>query len=416
MIPLREQCDLLSKALKNRLVQADDTVFAAISFDVIQDRLQTLEGAFPQGCIHSVAIKSNPLREVLRFIAGEGYHAEAASMGEVRLALASGFTPDRIVFDSPVKTDQEIRWCVEHLSGAIVNANSLEELLSYPEKVPFHAGLRVNPAMGIDTHRSMDVSGSTSKFGEPLPRNPEPLASRLVTVDVLDTLHIHQGSQSRDFEAMAEGISKVILLANMVNKLAGGEKIKTVDIGGGMPVNYEGEMAFGIDEYAAVLKEAVPELFDGSFQVVTEFGRYVHAHAGWTVTRVEEVKQFQEKSVAVMHAGADLFLRESYNPGEWPHKISILGPDFQPRERTSMRIWDLAGPLCFGGDVPFRNVELPEIRKGDFILVHDTGANTHALWSRHCSRPFPKIIGYDKDEVRVIRKRESLDEIIRFWS
>lgn len=416
MIPLREQCDLLSKALKNHLIQPDDTVLSAISFDVIQERLQTIEGAFPEECVHSVAIKSNPLREVLRFIAGEGYHAEAASMGEVKLALASGFTPDRIVFDSPVKTGEEIRWCAEHLPGALINANSLEELLSYPKKVPFHAGLRINPGMSIETHSSMDVSRSTSKFGEPLPRNPEPLASRLVTVDALDTLHIHQGSQSRDFEAMAEGISKVVHLATMVNKLADGEKIRTIDIGGGMPVNYEGDHPFGIDEYADVLKETVPELFDGSFQVVTEFGRYVHAHAGWTVSRVEEVKQFQEKSVAVMHAGADLFLRESYNPGDWPHKISVLDPDFQPRERSTISTWDLAGPLCFGGDLPFRNEELPEIHKGDFILIHDTGANTHALWSRHCSRPFPKIIGYDKDEVRIIRKRESWDEIIRFWS
>ena len=111
-----------------------------------------------------------------------------------------------------------------------------------------------------------------------------------------------------------------------------------------------------------------------------------------------------------------MFLRECYNPGDWHHEMFLLDADGNIKDGQLVEC-DIAGPLCFGGDFIRRSVKLPQPAPGDLLVVQDTGANTFSLWSRHCSRQFPKVISCNgSNDIRIAKQRESVDSIIEFWS
>jgi diaminopimelate decarboxylase len=150
--------------------------------------------------------------------------------------------------------------------------------------------------------------------------------------------------------------------------------------------------------------------------LITEFGRYVHANAGWAATRVEYCKESAEGNILITHAGADFFVRECYCPGDWYHNISVMSPTGCIKKGNLVNT-SVAGPLCFGGDFLAKNIALPVARTGDFLAIRDVGANTFALWSR---RPFPKVIAYRGDreilDMCIAKPRESIEDIVNFWS
>ena len=229
----------------------------------------------------------------------------------------------------------------------------------------------------------------------------------------MDCLHFHIGSQHQDFSPVVRACELILDLADEINAKIPG-KIRCMDIGGGFPVNYDG-VPFLIEGYAARLIKECPRLFNGQYQIITEFGRYVHANAAFVASRIEYVKQNPIGKTVIIHVGADMFLRECYNPGSWFHKMSTLGADFAIKKGSSSAT-DVAGPLCFGGDYIQRSVLLPDVSPDDWLAIHDVGANSFSLWSRHCSRPFPKVIAIDAGIVSVKKDRESLESVVSFWN
>ncbi len=398
------------------LLDPDDTTVVFLDWAVLDDRIERLQNAFPDTTLHAIAIKTNPLTAVLRYLVDQPVGLEAASLGELLLAQNAGFTTDRLVFDSPAKTAREIDQLQQQMNGLRVNADSLQELERYPDHpTGLRLGLRINPLIESNSLNYMSVGSPQSKFGEPI-SNREQIIQACTGRAELDCLHVHIGSQVADLEPTVRAIRNVCDLAVEINQRADGNPITTLDIGGGFPVNYSGE-PFRIETYTEALQQGCPRLFDGSFQLVTEFGRYVYANTCWAATRIEYVKPFPGGTNLITHAGADLFLRECYNPGDWFHHLHIVDAHGRPRSGDSTRT-SVAGPLCFGGDFIARDVELPVAQPGDWLIVSDVGANSFSLWSRHCSRPFPKVISCRRDgqELAIAKHRESFESIIQFWS
>ena len=148
----------------------------------------------------------------------------------------------------------------------------------------------------------------------------------------------------------------------------------TVDIGGGLPVNFESdEVAPTFAEYAAILRETVPALFSGEFTVITEFGRSIMAKNGFIIGRVEYTKVTGGRHIAITHAGAQVATRTVFMPELWPIRVSALDP--QGRPKTGAKIaQDVAGPCCFAGDIIASRRALPLLEPDDWVLLHDTGA------------------------------------------
>ena len=405
--------EYLSLIQNKGLLDQDDSSLIVFDLGVMRDRVSRIESSFGENAFHAIAVKSNPLRFALKELAGLGVGLEAASIGEVLMASQAGLPPERIVFDSPAKTRQELQYLQDSFPGIRVNCDSLAELNRIPKGTTSLAiGLRVNPIVSGKTHESMNVGSARSKFGESI-SNRSGIIDHCCQWDALDCLHFHIGSQHQDFSPVVEACNKILDLADEINAKVKG-KIERIDIGGGFPVNYDG-VPFLIEDYAERLKRECPRLFSGQYQIITEFGRYVHANAAFVASRIEYVKQNPIGKTVVIHVGADMFLRECYNPGSWFHKISTLNSDFVIKEGATTKT-DIAGPLCFGGDFIQRGAELPNVSSDDWVVIQDVGANSFSLWSRHCSRPFPKVVSIDSGTAIVEKSRESLESVVSFWN
>lgn len=405
----------LTQATASQQLTEADTTSIWINKAVLLDKWRQLESAFTPSTCHAIAIKSNPLVGVLKLLVEAGSGLEAASMGEMALARAAGCPNERLVFDSPAKTVDEIQEVAAHFPGCYLNADNLAELDRIPINAPLHVGLRINMGKNVAGVDYLNVSERYAKFGASIEERAS-IKQAILSHPLVTGLHIHSGSQMDELPQSVANIAALVTLAQEINQLMPG-KIKWIDIGGGLPVDYHRPDQDALPNYVALLKESCPSLFDGSFHVITEFGRWVHAQAGWTCTRVEHVKPTDRGGVAIVHAGADLFLRECYTPDSWYHGMQVLDRQFYPKQSDATRPYTIAGPLCFGGDIVDRDHELPPIDAGDHLIIEDTGANSFALWSRHCSRFFPKVLLYDEDlrSVTIIRGRETAADIVQFW-
>ena len=196
---------------------------------------------------------------------------------------------------------------------------------------------------------------------------------------------------------MIRGIRKVVDLAVEINRSLGRQQIQVIDIGGGLPVNFDSEaVSPTFDDYAERLKKAVPELFCGEFEVKTEFGRSIFAKNGFIATRVEYTKESGGRHIAITHAGAQTATRTAFVPELWAIRLSVFDGDGVPRGGARVP-QDVAGPCCFAGDMLARNRSLPRIEPGDHIMLHDTGAYYFSNPFFYNSLPAIAVYGAEQD-------------------
>lgn len=367
----------------------EDTALLVADVRVLTQRLDLLTQEFPEGTRHAVAIKTNPHIKILATILAHGFDLEAASIEEVELALSAGAEPHQIVFDSPVKTRAEIQQCAG-FSGMQINANMLSELQRYPASLSCQLGLRINPGIDTGAPDMYAVSTDESKFGVPLAAESQILAACLKYP--IAALHMHSGSQMSDLTVQLQAIQRLYELAEVIDAHRASKgnnwRINTINIGGGLPAEHDPEQPM-MRNYAAQVSELAAAY---PTQLRTEFGQWTHRAAGYALTRVEYVGDGPVPNIFV-HLGADLFTRHVYAPAA-PLVFKVLNPD--GTEKTGLiQSYNVAGPLCFAGDYLARNIELPKINEGDWLLICDVGANTYGLWSRHCTRSVPKVLGID---------------------
>ncbi|MFJ3903391.1 diaminopimelate decarboxylase [Streptomyces sp. NPDC090025] len=373
--------------------------------------------------LHAFAVKACPLVPVLRLLYESGLGLEVASPGELALARAAGAPPSRTVLDSPAKTPAELR---EALAlGIAVNADNLQELArldalvaSAPTASPL--GIRVNPQVGAGSIGALSTATATSKFGVPL--RDEGARQALVQAYLdrpwLTRLHTHTGSQGVPLALMAEGVGAVYGLAEEINTKAGRQQIDTVDIGGGLPVNFlTDEETPSHAEYARLLAATVPGLLDGRYALITEFGRSLLAKHGTVLTRVEYTKTSGGRPIAVTHAGVQLATRTVYAPESWPLRILAYDAEGRPRTGEPEVPQDVAGPACFAGDLLATGRALPRLRPGDVVAVPDTGAYAFAHHYAYNSLPRPAVHGFTPTAdgavaFATVRRAQTLDEIV----
>ncbi|MFJ3672358.1 diaminopimelate decarboxylase [Streptomyces sp. NPDC090106] len=372
--------------------------------------------------LHAFAVKATPLVAVVRLLREAGIGAEVASPGELALARAAGMPPERTVLDSPAKTPAELR---EALAlGIAVNADNPQELArvdalmdSAPSRSPI--GIRVNPQVGGGSIGATSTATATSKFGVALtdPGAREWVVRACAERPWLTRLHTHTGSQGVPLALMARGVAEAYTLAEEINRRLGRRQIDTIDIGGGLPVNY------GSDEttptyaaYARLLRETVPGLLDGRYGLVTEFGRSLLAAHGTIVARVEYAKSAGGRPVAVTHAGVQVATRTVYLPGSWPLRVAAYDAKGRPKAGPEV-VQDVAGPACFSGDLLAEGRALPLLEQGDHAAVPDTGAYCFAHHYAYNSLARPGVYGFAPDGAggvafATVRSPQTLDEIV----
>lgn len=420
-LPITTIQSVFQSALEKGLIRSEDTVVMFYDLDFLEERIRYLVSLFPEHTLHGIAIKANPLMPVLGMLQKMKLGAEAASLGEVMIALKAGFIPEKIVYDSPVKTMRELEFALQ--SGIHINLDSLAELERVAELKKRIAskstiGIRINPQVGTGTILESSVAGEYSKFGVPIKTKRTELLKTFSEYDWLTGVHLHVGSQGCPMELLLKGIEVVYDFVQEVNTQAGTRQINIFDIGGGFPVSYDHlTQPPDLTEYATQIKTRFPELFTINYSLFTEFGRWVHVNTGWTVSRVEYVKHDPGITTLMIHAGADLFLRECLTPSSWKHEYSLFDKNGKRKTGTDKYPYNLAGPLCFSGDILAKNIELPVAEEGDYLVIHDTGGYTFSMWSHYNSRQTPRILGYSAkgDKFEVLKERGTIQDLLEFW-
>lgn len=412
---------VVEAAVRAGLVGPGRPAAGLVDADGLLESVAELRRAFPPDVpvLHTFAAKAAALVPVLGLLAGTGMGCEVASPGELAQALAAGFPPERIVLDSPAKTRAELAGALA--LGVAVNADNLAELERIDHlrgESPSVLGLRINPQVGEGTIGAMSTASATSKFGVPL-RDPgarQAVLEAFAAYPWLSRLHVHVGSQGCSLELIAAGVRAVFELAEEVNAVAGYAQVTGLDIGGGLPVNFDDdEIRPSHADYVAALREGVPGLFDGGYTLVTEFGRSLTAKNGFTAAVVEYVKDVGGRRIALTHAGAHLATRTVFMPESWPLRIGVHDPGGRPKTGPSL-VQDVAGPCCFAGDVVARARELPELAPGDVVVLYDTGGYYFSTpWSYNSlARPAVHAFTTRGGGVRFteIRREQTVEEIL----
>ncbi|WP_073949684.1 type III PLP-dependent enzyme domain-containing protein [Streptomyces kebangsaanensis] len=372
--------------------------------------------------LHAFAVKATPLVPVLRLLHEEGLGAEVASPGELALARAAGVPSARTVLDSPAKTPAELREALE--LGIAVNADSPQELarvdaLVGPATPRSPLGIRVNPQVGGGSIEALSTATATSKFGVGLRDEGarEWVVRAYLDRPWLTRLHAHTGSQGIPLPLMAQGVAQTYALAEEINARVGRRQIDTLDIGGGLPVNFGSEAtAPTYAQYARLLGETVPGLFDGRYGLVTEFGRSLLAKHGTVVARVEYTKSAGGRPVAVTHAGVQVATRTVYVPEAWPLRLAAYDAEGRPKTGPEV-VQDVAGPACFAGDLLAEGRALAPLEPGDHVAALDTGAYCFAHHYAYNSLPRPGIHGFAPDgsggiAFATVREPQTVREIV----
>ncbi len=390
-------------------------------FKSLTNRLKQVASAFPPSSMHTVAIKANPLPPLLQYIRKQGFAVEAASMGELQLALEAGFREDQIVFDSPIKTVKELQFALQN--NILLNVDNFQELARIDSIWhPRHqspVGIRVNPQVGAGSIVTTSVADHYSKFGIPLKEQDKQLLQAYRKHKWLKGIHIHIGSQGCSLHQLLKGLETVLLHLSSwrENYPELNKQLSFLDIGGGLPVSYhEDQEPPSMKKYADAIKLLLEKYRWQHLLLITEFGRYYHVNSGFSMSKVEYVKQYTTPKTAMMHLGADYFVRECLNPESWYHEVSVLDKLGNIKTKAYKAKYNLAGPLCFAGDIVIRNRQLPLIDPDDYVVIHDTGGYTFAMYSRYVSRQMPPIVGIEENEHMILlRPGESAAQASLFW-
>ncbi|WP_454322964.1 diaminopimelate decarboxylase [Streptomyces ambofaciens] len=394
----------LARAVEEGLLGPRAPLVGLLDVDGVLAAVEALNEAFegPAAVQHTFAAKACGLVPVLRLLAEEGMGCEVASPGELEQALAAGFTHDRLVFDSPAKTVEELEFALAH--GIAINLDNFQEMARVDGLLAGRAatgpiGLRVNPQVGAGAIGAMSTATATSKFGVAL--RDEGAVDAVIEAFArrpwLNRLHAHVGSQGCPLPLIAQGVRAAYELAERINTELGRTQITGLDIGGGLPVNFDSEDDRPTyAEHVAELRTAVPGLFDGRYALITEFGRSLLAKSGTIGSIVEYTKTAGGRRIAVTHAGAQVATRTVFMPDAWPLRVGVFDATGRPKQGPT-EIVDIAGPCCFAGDLTATGRELPAVEPGDVVALYDTGAYYFSSHFSYNSLPRPAVYGYRTD-------------------
>ncbi|MBD3008272.1 diaminopimelate decarboxylase [Streptomyces sp. 5-10] len=413
---------VVREAVRSGLIGSAHVVAGFVDADGIQESVRDLRRAFGDApVLHTFAAKAASLVPVLRLLARSGMGCEVASPGELAQAVAAGFPPDRIVLDSPAKTRAELAHALA--LGVSVNADNFAELDRIGELLAAKMstsvlGLRINPQVGAGAIDAMSTASLSSKFGVPL----RDLGARQRILKAfaerpwLTRLHVHVGSQGCSLELIGEGVRAAFALAEEINTVAGRQQVTSLDIGGGLPVNFDDdEIRPTYADYVRQLRAAVPELLSGRYGLVTEFGRSLVAKNGFTAAVVEYTKDTGGRRIALTHAGAHIATRTVFMPEAWPLRIAVYDSDGRPKHAPEC-VQDVAGPCCFAGDLVARGRTLPELAPGDVVVLLDTGGYYFSTPWSYNSLARPAVHGFTTrgPEIRfaTVRREQTLAEIL----
>jgi diaminopimelate decarboxylase len=343
---------------------------------------------------------------MLRLLAAEGLGADVSTLGELEFALRAEVPGDRLVFHGNNKSDEELRAAAE--AGALVVLDALEEIDRAKDAGAARVLVRLTPGIEADTHHAIRTAHVESKFG--LVANDAVTAvgdAVAVGLDVLG-LHVHIGSQlTRSSESLL-AVERLVDVAEQCREELDWTPA-VLNLGGGLGVRHTLDEA--VPDPAAFAGELVKHLraqWTEPARLILEPGRSLIGQAGVTLYEVGVVK----RTTGVAYAAIDGGMSDNPRPQLYGSRYEGLLANRADDPITGT--FAIAGKHCESGDVLIDAVELPEPRRGDLLAVPATGGYTLAMASNYNGVPRPAVVLVADGEATLIRRRESIDDLLAF--
>jgi diaminopimelate decarboxylase len=415
-------CDGVSLA---SIVSAEGTPLYVYSAALLRERYRALDEAFA-GYPHAIhyALKANSTLALVRLLRTLGASADANSVWEIEVATRAGFEPKDIVFTGVGKTAAELE-CAVALNVKAINVESAGEL-DRVEAIAARLGrvarvaVRVNPDIDAKSHPHISTGLKINKFGVPLDDARTLLASVAKRPSLkLTGVHVHVGSQVTSLDPLR----RAAMFASTVSRelLNAGVAVEYVDLGGGLGVSYDGSPVPTVQEYVDAL---LVEVRGTRLPIVLEPGRSMIAPVGVLLARVVDIKpRTAESEFVVIDAGMTELLRPAmYGAYHAIEPVAGAAPvgaavarGFNPASSAN-RHYEIVGPVCESSDVVGRDRELPPLNVGDLVAIRDAGAYGSAMASNYNRRPLPAEVLVDAGSYQVIRRRQTVDDMVRLES
>ena len=390
--------------MTSKLLQEFSTPFYLYDEEVIQNKVLFLNSLdFKFDFKFHFAVKANPNLAILNLIKKYNFGAEVVSAGELFKSLKAGFDPTSVIFDGPGKTEFDLKYAITQQIKSI-NVENLEEIAfineySLNKGLITNIGIRINPDIDAKTLDKITTGKSGGKFGVSVDQIDFESIAKFKGVK-LTTLSEHIGSQITDHNQLISSYQKLISLANKINTSL--KTIQTLDFGGGFGVIDHSDKKLNFRDWQNDLNQ----LLDGkSYNIIFEPGRYVVADSGELYTKVLYVKKSGNKKIIITDSSFSEYLR--------PALYDITPPIKVLNETQDLETYDIAGGICESTDYLAKDVKIPRVKKGDFIKLMNVGAYGSSMSSTYNSRPRPLEILKNKEEYRVIRSRDTLEDLCK---
>jgi len=379
------------------LAERYDTPLYVTDAERIIERYRMLKNAFREKTRIYYSCKANTNLSILRLLHREGSFVDAVSVGEVLACLKAGFQKDMIMFTGTGVRDDELKFLAER--GIMVNIDSFSEMrrLCAIAERPMDLSFRLNPGVGAG-HSEKTITGNReSKFGMKKEELERAVVFAMERGHRIKAIQCHIGSGILNDEPF-------IKAAEVLNETADGIEMRTgaalefLDIGGGFGVPYAGEKELDVEGLALRLSGMIDR------PLAIEPGRYIVADSTVLLTRVNTIKSNGGKSFAEVDAGFNTLIRPAMY-GSY-HNIKLVAAERAGKER-----YDIVGPLCESGDFLARDREMPQLEEGDLLAVENAGAYGFSMSSNYNSRPRAAEILIIDGKSRVMRERESYEDI-----
>ena len=394
-----------------RIAQEVGTPAYVYSLATLKRHYKVFDQAFAKAPhIVCFSVKANSNLALLRAFAKEGSGFDIVSGGELFRALKVGADPKKIVFSGVGKKKEEIEYALK--SGILMFNVESEHELSVLNEIASGIGkkapisLRVNPDVDPQTHPYISTGMKKAKFGVDIKKSLETYkkALSLQNIDVVG-VDCHIGSQLTSLTPFVDALAKVREYLDRV--LAGemkkeGAQIRYLDLGGGLGIQYHDETPPLPEEYAKAIIQGLEGL---DITLILEPGRVIVGNAGILLTEVQYLKETETKKFVIVDGGMNDLIRPALYGS-----YQAIQPVVETKADTIVA--DVVGPICESGDFFAKDREIARPQRGDLLAVMSAGAYGFTMASNYNSHPKPPEVLVDGDQYYIVRKRESLDDLI----
>ena len=370
----------------------------------IINQLKSLKGAFSQTNVRiKFAAKALTNISVLKLLKKNGAGVDVVSIEEAQIALGAGFYPEEIMFTPNCVDYEEIQEGVR--LGLVVNLDNLSVLQKFGEEYgsSYPCGIRLNPHIMAGGNYKISTGHSNSKFGISIYQLPQ-IIELVMKYDIeVNGLHIHTGSDITESEVFLKMAEILFGIARDFPDL------KFIDFGSGFKVAYkDGDMVTNVYDLGLKLSKAFEEFcsqYGRKLELWIEPGKYLVSEAGYFFVKTNVVKSTPSVTFVGVNSGLNHLIRPMmYEAYHHILNVSNVG--------GSQKLYTIVGYICetdtFGSDR-----KLNEVREGDILVIKNAGAYCYSMASNYNSRLKPAEVMVIDGEAKLIRKRETFDDLLR---